>query len=71
MKNFKMQDEVRLLGEEIVEGIDELGCLLMGDFGAYWYGSQLSIHEARRVMGQSSTRPRRRSRHRCWRVPCG
>jgi homospermidine synthase len=51
MKNFKMQDDVRLLGEEIEDGIDELGCLLMGDFGAYWYGSQLSIHEARRVMG--------------------
>ena len=51
MKNFKMQSSVRLLGEEIVEGIDELGALLMGDFGAYWYGSQLSIDEARRVMG--------------------
>jgi homospermidine synthase len=23
----------------------------MGDFGAYWFGSQLSIHEARRIMG--------------------
>ncbi len=51
MKNFRMQDDVRLLNEEIVDGIDELGALLMGDFGAYWYGSQLSIHEARRLMG--------------------
>jgi homospermidine synthase len=50
-KNFTMQTDVRLLGEEIVTGIDELGVLLMGDFGAYWYGSQLSIEEARRVMG--------------------
>src|SRR5690349_18277377 len=38
MKNFEMQPKVRLLNEEIVEGIDELGALLMGDFGAYWYG---------------------------------
>jgi homospermidine synthase len=51
MKNFTMQDEVRLLNDEIVDGIDELGALLMGDFGAYWYGSQLSVHEARRLFG--------------------
>lgn len=36
---------------EIVDGIDELGALLMGTFEgqhyAYWYGSQLDIHKAR------------------------
>jgi homospermidine synthase len=48
---FEMQKKQRILGEEIVEGIDELGALLMGDFGAYWYGSQLSIEEARRLLG--------------------
>ena len=48
--NFVMQDRTRLLREEIVDGIDELGVLLMGHKrGAYWYGSQLSIHEARRL----------------------
>lgn len=51
MKNFRMQPKVRLLNEEIVDGIDELGALLMGDFGAYWYGSQLSIGEARQLLG--------------------
>lgn len=51
MKHFDMQPKVRLLNEEIVEGIDELGALLMGDFGAYWYGSQLSIGEARQLLG--------------------
>jgi homospermidine synthase len=51
MKNFRMQPSVRLLNSEITDGIDELGALLMGDFGAYWYGSQLSIHEARKIMG--------------------
>ena len=34
--------------DEIVDGIDELGVLLMGHAkGAYWYGSRLSIDEAR------------------------
>ena len=47
MHNFKMQKKVRLMGKEIVAGMDELGALLMGDFGALWYGSQLTIQEAR------------------------
>ncbi|MGP1397513.1 MAG: homospermidine synthase [Inquilinaceae bacterium] len=47
-KNWQMQDTKRLLMDEIVSGVDELGVLLMGPAkGAYWYGSQLSIDEAR------------------------
>ena len=47
-KNWEMQPEIRLMGREIVDGIDELGVLLAGhDKGAYWFGSQLSIDEAR------------------------
>jgi homospermidine synthase len=35
---------------EIVDGIDELGVLLYGHKkNAYWYGSQLSIEETRRI----------------------
>ena len=35
---------------EIVDGVDELGVLLYGhDQNAYWYGSQLSIDEARKL----------------------
>src|SRR5262245_25560536 len=52
MHNFKMQKKVRLMGEEIVSGMDELGALLMGDFGALWYGSQLTIQEARQILGK-------------------
>src|SRR3546814_13117236 len=34
--------------DEIVGGMDELGVLLMGHAkGAYWYGSQLTVDEAR------------------------
>ncbi|NLX17751.1 MAG: homospermidine synthase, partial [Desulfobulbus sp.] len=36
------------LGADIVEGMDELGVLLAGhERNAYWYGSQLTITEAR------------------------
>jgi homospermidine synthase len=49
-KNWRLQSESRLLMDEIVGGIDELGVLLMGHAkGAYWYGSQLSVDEARRL----------------------
>ncbi|MBX6323386.1 MAG: homospermidine synthase [Rhodospirillaceae bacterium] len=51
MRNWRPQEKARILGPEIVEGIDELGALLMGDFGALWYGSQLGIDEARRLLG--------------------
>jgi homospermidine synthase len=44
-----MQKENHILGEaDIVDGVDELGVLLFGHKrNAYWYGSQLSIEEAR------------------------
>jgi homospermidine synthase len=49
-RNWRQQPEQRLLMEDITDGIDELGVLLMGHGrGAYWYGSQLSIGEARRL----------------------
>lgn len=57
MRNFVPQDTMRILNDEIIDGSDELGCLLMGhDFGAWWIGSVLNIHEARKLVpGQSST----------------
>jgi homospermidine synthase len=47
----KMQDTHHILGEsEIEDGIDELGVLLYGHANnAYWYGSQLSVEETRRI----------------------
>src|SRR5437763_1422765 len=49
-KNFHLQSRKRLMVEEITTGIDELGVLLLGpQRGVYWYGSRLSIDEARRV----------------------
>jgi homospermidine synthase len=47
-KNWEMQTHQRLMQDEIISGVDELGVLLMGHAkGAYWYGSQISIDEAR------------------------
>ena len=47
-KSWELQPVKRLIVEEVTEGIDELGVLLMGhEKGAYWYGSHLSIEEAR------------------------
>jgi homospermidine synthase len=49
-KNWQLQSRKRLMMDEIVAGTDELGVLLMGHKkGAYWYGSRLSIEEARRL----------------------
>ena len=54
-KNWEMQAEKRLMTDEIVHGMDELGVLLMGHAkGAYWYGSRLTIEEARRVAPHNS-----------------
>ena len=48
---WQQQPEWKILDErEMVDGIDELGVLLYGHArNAYWYGSQLSIEETRRL----------------------
>jgi homospermidine synthase len=48
---WKPQKQWHILSEDdIVDGIDELGVLLCGHAkNAYWYGSQLSIEETRRL----------------------
>ncbi|MDF2114087.1 homospermidine synthase [Roseiarcaceae bacterium H3SJ34-1] len=47
----RVQDAHHILEEdEIVDGIDELGVLLYGHGkNAYWFGSQLSVEETRRI----------------------
>jgi homospermidine synthase len=48
---WTQQDSWQILSEhDIVDGIDELGVLLYGHAkNAYWYGSQLSIEETRKL----------------------
>ncbi|MFN4282528.1 MAG: homospermidine synthase [Alphaproteobacteria bacterium] len=50
-KNWALQSNKRLMMAEIAQGTDELGVLLMGHAkGAYWFGSRLSIDEARELV---------------------
>lgn len=48
--NSELQKEQYILMDDIKSGMDELGVLLMGHKkGAYWYGSQLTIEETRKI----------------------
>jgi homospermidine synthase len=51
-RNWRLQDDKRIMMDDIPSGgIDELGVLLAGHKkNAYWYGSQLSIDEARKLV---------------------
>lgn len=53
---YKRPETTRILLDDIVDGSDELGVLLMGHpKGAYWYGSTLSIQEARKIPYNNAT----------------
>jgi homospermidine synthase len=54
--NWRTPESERVIGEdEILEGMDELGVLLMGaKKGAYWYGSRLAIEEVRKLAPHNS-----------------
>ena len=52
MRGLDLQTDQRIMGDEIIDGRDELGCLLLGhDFGAWWIGSLLDINETRELVG--------------------
>jgi homospermidine synthase len=54
-RNWRLQERWRVLKDEIVAGGDELGVLLMGHArNAYWYGSNLSIGQARALAPHNS-----------------
>lgn len=51
MRQYRLQSDQRILNDEIVDGWDELGVLLMGhDFNAWWTGTVLDIHKARELV---------------------
>jgi len=51
MRQYKMQEKQRIMSDEIIDGRDELGVLLMGhDFKSWWCGSLLDIHTARKLV---------------------
>ena len=54
-RNWQLQDNVRILMNDIIMGVDELGVLLAGHKkNAYWFGSRLSIDEARKLAPYNS-----------------
>jgi homospermidine synthase len=54
-QELEIQTVKRIVKDEIVSGMDELGVLLLGHGkGAWWYGSQLTIDEARKLLPHES-----------------
>jgi homospermidine synthase len=54
-RQWQVQPQQRILKDEIVAGADTLGVLLMGHArGAYWYGSRLSVEQARAACPHNS-----------------
>ena len=54
-KNWVTQSKQRIMRDEISAGRDELGVLLMGNAkGVYWYGSRLTIEQARALAPYNS-----------------
>jgi homospermidine synthase len=54
-KNWALQSHKRIMQAEIESGMDELGVLLMGNAkGVYWYGSRLTIEQARALAPHNS-----------------
>lgn len=55
MRNYNIQPQVRIMNEDIVDGRDEVGVLLLGhDLNGWWIGSQLSIQETRALVGSQN-----------------
>jgi homospermidine synthase len=54
-RNWQLQEKKRILMDDIDAGVDELGVLLAGHKNnAYWFGSQLSIGDARKLAPHNS-----------------
>jgi homospermidine synthase len=49
--DYRLQDRLRIMGDEITSGADVLGALIMGHpYKSWWTGSDLSIEESRRLV---------------------
>jgi homospermidine synthase len=50
-RNYELQPTLRIMNDEITQGRDILGALIMGHpYKAWWTGSSLSIEESRRLV---------------------
>jgi homospermidine synthase len=49
--NYRLQSKVRIMSDDIVQGEDILGALIMGHpYQSWWIGSILNIHQARSLV---------------------
>ncbi|UJR37287.1 hypothetical protein I4U23_029996 [Adineta vaga] len=58
MHNYQLQPKLRILNDDVIDGADEVGVLLLGGHyvSAWWTGSVLDIHQARKLVpGQNAT----------------
>jgi homospermidine synthase len=47
MRGYRLQPNLRIMNDEITDGMDELGVLLLGhELNGWWIGSQLDIQDA-------------------------
>ena len=50
-RNYELQNNIRIMSDEIVGGSDSLGALIMGHkYNSWWTGSVLKIEESRRMV---------------------
>lgn len=50
-RNYDLQKQLRIMGDEIIKGDDILGALIMGHrYNSWWTGSVLSIQKSRRLV---------------------
>lgn len=55
MRSWDLHKNQRIMNDEITDGDDRLGVLLMGHpYKAWWTGSLLSIHESRKLIPDQS-----------------
>jgi homospermidine synthase len=51
MNNWQIPEKHRILANDIIDGADELGVLLLGSpHGGWWFGSRLTIEETRTII---------------------
>ena len=49
--DYRLQEKLRIMNDDIIDGVDTLGALLMGHaYNAWWTGSRLSIQESRKLV---------------------
>jgi homospermidine synthase len=56
MHDYQLQPKLRILNNEITDGADEVGVLLLGGryVSSWWTGSVLDIHQARQIVPEQN-----------------